>query len=316
MNITLPQKQIKLYEFKNLFTLFANLYKKNKLPHVVMLTGPQGIGKATFAYHLINFILSENEKKSYSFENYEIDPNNSSFNLIQENIHPNFFKLDVDNDSEIIKIEQIRILLKFLNKSSYSKNLKIVLIDNAEYLNINSSNALLKSLEESSSNTFFFIINNESHQVIETIKSRAIQFNFHLNLSQKINVYKSICGKINSEYTDEDVENFLYFETPGNLVKYQYLFEENNLNIFKDIYQCILFLIDKYKSKKNNEMLRLLTLLIEKYYNNLSISNFSEVNTHYINKNKISILINDMKKFNLDKKNTFFNISEILYNEI
>ena len=57
-----------------------------------------------------------------------------------------------------IKIDQVRNLLIFLHKSTYTKDLKIVFIDNAEFLNVNSSNALLKSLEEPSSNTFFFII--------------------------------------------------------------------------------------------------------------------------------------------------------------
>ena len=57
-----------------------------------------------------------------------------------------------------IKIEQIRKLLVFLSKSTYYKGVKIVLLDNAEYLNINSSNALLKAIEEPSKDTYFFII--------------------------------------------------------------------------------------------------------------------------------------------------------------
>ena len=50
-------------------------------------------------------------------------------------------------DNNEIKIDQIRHLITFLNKSTYSKDLKIVLIDSAENLNYNSSNALLKALE-------------------------------------------------------------------------------------------------------------------------------------------------------------------------
>ena len=77
---------------------------------------------------------------------------------MQNNIHPNFFLLDSIDDSENIKIEQTRNLLKYLNKTTYLKDIKIILIDNAEKLNLNSSNALLKALEESLYNTYFLII--------------------------------------------------------------------------------------------------------------------------------------------------------------
>ena len=60
-------------------------------------------------------------------------------------MHPNFFLLDSSKPEENIKIDQVRNLLKFLNKSVYPKDIKLVLIDNVEYLNINSSNALLNS---------------------------------------------------------------------------------------------------------------------------------------------------------------------------
>ena len=46
-----------------------------------------------------------------------------------------------------VKIEQVRNLLTFTNKSSFSKDLKIIVINNAESLNINSANALLKVIE-------------------------------------------------------------------------------------------------------------------------------------------------------------------------
>ena len=68
----------------------------------------------------------------------------------------NFYLLENEFFDTDIKIEQVRNLKNFLYKSTYLKNVKIVLIDDAEKLNINSSNALLKALEEPSKNTFFF----------------------------------------------------------------------------------------------------------------------------------------------------------------
>ena len=147
-----PKNQLKLYGYENYFYSFKNLYEKKKLPNIILLSGQKGLGKSTFAYHFINYLLSQNDENKYSLDNFTIDSNNSTFKLIQQQIHPNFTLLDSDTAKENIKIEQVRNLLKLLSKSTYSKDIKIVLIDNAEYLNLNSSNALLKSLEEPSKN--------------------------------------------------------------------------------------------------------------------------------------------------------------------
>ena len=61
-----------------------------------------------------------------------------------------------NNFEKDVKIQQVRSLLKFLSKTTFSKDLKIVMIDNIENFNLNSANALLKSLEEPRDNTFFF----------------------------------------------------------------------------------------------------------------------------------------------------------------
>ena len=57
------------------------------------------------------------------------------------------------------------------------------------------------------------------------------------------------------------------------------------------------------------------TLMIEKYYNNLSLTDSSNVNNYYFKKEKILYLIHNMKTFNLDKKNILISINKILKNE-
>ena len=101
----------------------------------------------------------------YSSNNLTIHKDNLSFKLLNDNIHPNFYLVKNKELEKNIKIDQVRDLLKFLNKTTYSRDLKIVMIDNAENLNLNSSNALLKSLEEPPHNTFFLLF------IIAPIKS-------------------------------------------------------------------------------------------------------------------------------------------------
>ena len=309
------KNQQDLFGYSQYFDLFTSLYKKKELPNTIILSGQKGLGKSTFAYHFTNFLLSQNEKDKYSIKDFSINTNNNSFNLIQNNIHPNFFLIDRTENEKSIKIEQIRDLLKFLNKSTYNDNLKIILFDNIELLNINSSNALLKALEEPKNNTFFFIIHNSSKKIINTIKSRSLIFNINFNLSDKMKIFNNIVKNYDLNLNNIDLSRFLYFDSPGNVLNYLILLRDSNLNISTDYLDCALFLIDLYQKQNNSDLLLLISLFVENFYNELSLKNQFNSSIYQFNRDKILYLIHDMNKFNLDRKNLLFTISGILKNE-
>ena len=64
MNLN-PVNQLSLFGHHIEFSNFIELYKNNKLPNKILLSGEKGIGKSTLAYHLINHILSFDEEYSY-----------------------------------------------------------------------------------------------------------------------------------------------------------------------------------------------------------------------------------------------------------
>jgi DNA polymerase-3 subunit delta' len=308
-----PKQQLNLYGYKDYFNSFIKLYKKNKFHNTMLFTGAKGLGKSTFAYHLVNYLLSEDELNSYDIQNLIINSENSSYNLLLNKVHPNFFSLESTSVTKEIKIDDVRKLLKFLNTTVYSKNIKIVLIDNAEFLNQNSSNALLKALEEPSNNTFFFIITSSASKVLNTIASRCTEYKFHFSQKQKINIFTKMLISYNYKITNNNMEKFLTFETQGNLLRYLSSTENANLDIFDDNLSSIYYLIDKYKSKKENDLLDLISLSIESYYNELCLKG-ANINQHIFDRYKILYLINNLKKFNLDKKNSLICIEGILLN--
>ena len=157
LKVIYPVNQLSLFGYNGYFNYFVKLFDKGKMPNSILLSGPQGIGKSTFIYHIVNYILSKNEDKKYSTTNFEIDSDNLSYKLLSACTHPNFYLLDKNILDKQIKIENVRNLRKFLSKTSYSQDLKIVMIDNSELLNINSANALLKVIEEPGNNTFFLL---------------------------------------------------------------------------------------------------------------------------------------------------------------
>ena len=310
-----PKNQLQLFGYDDCFNSFIKLFHKNKLPNTILLSGLKGSGKATFAYHFINYLLSYREQNKYSVNNFTINPDNKSYKSLCNYIHPNFFLLENNAYEENIKIENVRNTLRSLNKSTYYSNIKIVMIDNAEYLNINSSNALLKVLEESNNNTFFFIIHNSANSILDTIKSRCIQFKFFFTLAQKKNILRSIIEQYKNNFNVEKIGDNFYFDTPGSILKYLEIFSDSNVDYTKDKLSCISYLIDKYRQKKDSQLLTFISLMIELFYNELSFKNNKKLNIYFYNKFKILKQISDVKKFNLDKNNLFISLQEMLKNE-
>ena len=315
MSFTEPANQLSLFGYNDYFDLWMRLVKSKRLPNCILLTGPKGLGKATFVYHFINAILSKGESDEYSIPNFKISENNFSYKRIISNTHPNFFIVDNDIFSEQIKIEQVRILLKFLSKSTFSKDLKIVLIDNFEKFNLNSINALLKTIEEPSRNTFFFIIHDSSYKILETIKSRCMEFKINFSESQKKNIFKQITQPYKEECKSMNVGNNLYFDTPGNLLKKCLFLNESDTNIKKNTLSYAYFFLDRYLNEKNPLLLSFASSFIEKFYCELCLNNIANLNTHFQNYSKILRQISDMKNYNLFEKNTLITIKDILHHE-
>ena len=313
--ILAARNQLHLFGHEYFFNFFIQLYEKKELPNSMLLSGPKGSGKSTFAYHITNYLLSKNEERKYSIKDFTIDENNLSYKLLNTNIHPNFFLIENNILEKDIKIDQIRNLLKFLNKTTYNKNIKIVMIDNAENLNLNASNALLNVIEEPKNNTFFFIIYNNSSKILDTIKSRCTEFKFNLTKSKKKEIFTNVIKQYKNEFKiDEIIENY-YFDTPGNLVKYFLALDDANMNITGNTLKCIFHFIEMYKNEKNPETLSLISLFVEKYYNELCLNNKKRLSIYFFNRLKILRQIDEMKRFNLEEKNIFIWIKDILQNE-
>ena len=80
--IVTPKNQLQLYGYKYYFDTFANLFKNNKLPNTILLSGLKRSGKATFAYHFINYLLSYNEQNKYLVKNFTINPDNKTYKSV------------------------------------------------------------------------------------------------------------------------------------------------------------------------------------------------------------------------------------------
>ena len=307
----LPIRQKKLFFYNQYFKLFIKLYKNNLLPNKILLTGQSGLGKSTFAYHFINFILSDKEDFSYDFMNFTINPLNRSFRLINQQYHSNFYLIENFIHKRTIDIKQVKNMISYLNKTSFQKRIKFILIDNAEYLNLHSVNALLKIIEEPPSNTFIIFIHNSSIKLIETLKSRCIEFKIFFSNQEKQKILDNLLI-----YYDLKIDlNFLekiksFYDSPGTILNLIKLINEGVIDTNKtDLINVISNLMEFNLKNKSNINLNLLQNIIELFF-------FKEIKKN-INKSKISLnysnvlkRLNFFRTYNLDMNNTFYEIKE------
>ena len=310
-----PKEQLFLFGYRHYFETFIKLFNKKKLPNAILLSGPKGLGKSTFAYHFINYLLSHNSEHKYSLNDFKINLNDKNYKLICNNLHPNFFLVDNYLQDEKIKIEQMRSLLKFLSNTSYSKNIKIVMLDNSENLNLNSANALLKALEEPGENTFFFIIHDSSLPILDTIKSRCIEFKIFFSQKEKIKIFELIKEDKKLNFNFSEIDSILNFEAPGKLLRYLSIINNEKIDFSKDKLSLISYLLDLYKDEKNSDILNMASLFIEIFYNDLFFKYNENLPEYFSNRQEILTQIHNMKKFNLDKKLLISSLKNILQNE-
>ncbi len=307
-----PKKQIKLLGFNNMFDHFVKLLKNKKFPNKIMISGPKGIGKSTFAYHIINYIFSKNEKNPYDINEYKIQSENRSFNLIKNLSHPNFYLIDLLDGKKMIEISQVRKAISYSQKSSFNDNYRIVLIDNIESLNSYSANALLKIIEEPNEKLFFILIHNNSKKIIKTIKSRCIIFKKNFTYDENLSIACELANVDLKDFFNESIIN--HYLTIGDFL-YLYNFSTNNKIDFKKLLlkDLILYLINFKIYKNNPDLTNLIYRLIESYFyysflNNKNLDIY-KLYKYFIKK------IDFTNKFNLDIESLFLEFKNKVANE-
>ena len=133
------------------------------MPPFLIFSGPSGVGKKHSALSLAQALLCEKTEEK---------PCNSCKACKQTAMrrHPSLLVIEPDGLS--IKMEELSKIRSFLSLQSFSAH-KIVVVDQAEQMNIHLQNALLKMLEEPSPNTHFIFITSQPYKLLSTVRSRA-----------------------------------------------------------------------------------------------------------------------------------------------
>lgn len=140
--------------------------------HGLLFYGKQGCGKHAFAKHFLAWVLCLNKQPHGACGEC------SSCQWLKSDTHPNYVHITTDEENKKqnakIKIEKIRDLLPFVQQTG--EGWRVILIEPAEALNLASSNALLKTLEEPGERVVLILLADHYLKLPATIRSRLQHF--------------------------------------------------------------------------------------------------------------------------------------------
>ena len=138
----------------------------DRMPHALLLLGKQYTGKALLALALARLLLCHQPDGGLNCGECH------ACKLSAKGNHGDFRWLEPEGKSRVIKVEQIRDVVEFTQKTAGFGARKVVVLAPAESMNVNAGNALLKSLEEPAPDTYLILICHRIHGIPATVRSR------------------------------------------------------------------------------------------------------------------------------------------------
>lgn len=157
--------------------------RADRLPHALLLHGPRGTGKATFAYRAAGFLLAEPAFRAHADA---LSGDHAAARRVVANTDRRLRTLRREWThgresgrlrNEII-VDDVRAGMALFRESALAGGWRVVVIDTADDLNVEAANALLKILEEPPPRSMLMLISNAPHRLLPTIRSRCRRIGF------------------------------------------------------------------------------------------------------------------------------------------
>lgn len=166
-----------------------DLAQGGRMPHALILAGPEGVGKATLAFRLARYLFKygTEEETGGLFGNplpiekppsLHVDPSDPVFRQVAAGGHPDLMTIGRETDEKTgrqksgVSVDAVRKAAPFLRMTAAQGGWRIVIVDDADTMNRSAQNALLKILEEPPKQALLVLITHRIGALIPTICSR------------------------------------------------------------------------------------------------------------------------------------------------
>lgn len=165
-----PRTTFTLFGHARALALWRTALAKGRVPHAWLIEGPAGIGKATLAYRMARDYLAPDAGAA-------ADPEAPSNRQISAGAHAELLIIarEANKAGKLraeITVEQIRTAREKMQQGAMAGTRRVLIIDEAERMNTNAANALLKLLEEPQPGRLLLLVSQRRGGVLATIRSR------------------------------------------------------------------------------------------------------------------------------------------------
>jgi len=180
-----PRETRTLYGQQAAEKTFLDAFNGDRLHHAWLITGTQGIGKATLAWRIARFLLATPPQADDGLfgappapDSLEIAPDHPVNARIAALSDPGLYLLrrawDADKKrfKANIGVDDIRAMSNFFGLTNTEGGRRVVILDAADDMNVNAANALLKILEEPPADAILLLISHQPSGLLPTIRSR------------------------------------------------------------------------------------------------------------------------------------------------
>ena len=210
------------------------LIETKRLPHAIILEGEEGMGKRTLARNIaLNLFCRGEEKPCLEC---------AQCKKVLKEIHPDLYEYTAPDRTAGFHVDKVREVIDDAGVKPNEADYKVYILGNAQSMNLNSQNALLKLLEEPPSYAVFILTVTNKSAMLETVLSRSVMFT--LEGAPQNEAAEYICQKDENVTFDEaykalevwggNIGKALETLNDGKLSKISDLANEMATNLIKD----------------------------------------------------------------------------------
>lgn len=274
--------------------LLRSMVGKDDLNGAYLFLGPDGVGKRSLAIEFAKAINCEKKGMDACEEC-------ASCSKINSTNHPDVFIIQKEKDSSFIKIDKIRDIIYQASLKPYEARKKIFMIIEAEDMNEEAQNALLKILEEPRENQIFILTTSRISGILPTVASRCKAVKF--NLLSQVEIQGLLIKRHGFSETDAVLFSHMALGSQGRAVAFKDKDEiKERDRMLNDFFfrKRAMFREEVCDDKKYCDLEESLKMLLF-WYRDLLVSKFTEDKAVFLNVDRIEEIFSYSARFSAHK---------------